>query len=168
MKHFINPFYLKRARKMFDFPLFLDMTGKPAVVVGGGKVAARKTKKLLGAGADITVVAPTIHDDLTYLYDQGDIDWIKDICREDYVTSAFIIISASGDGEAQRIIRESMHPFQLVNGADNPELGNTVFPAAFQDEEFHVAVSTNGASPTAAKSVKRKLQKWFAAKNYRK
>src|SRR5262245_54860958 len=40
------------------YPLFLDLTNQPVTVIGAGKVAARKIKILLKAGANVTVVSP--------------------------------------------------------------------------------------------------------------
>ena len=40
------------------YPIFLELSGKKCIVVGGGKVASRKVSRLLEAGADITVIAP--------------------------------------------------------------------------------------------------------------
>src|SRR5258708_5551419 len=40
------------------YPIFLDLKDRPVLVVGAGKVALRKTRGLLEAGARITVVAP--------------------------------------------------------------------------------------------------------------
>ncbi|MGY4690580.1 precorrin-2 dehydrogenase/sirohydrochlorin ferrochelatase family protein [Salibacterium sp. K-3] len=146
---------------MFNFPLFLDLTGKPVVVIGGGTIASRKISKLLEAGANIVVVAPDINDSVQHLYETGEIHWVKDECRADYLSSAFLIISASGDPGARRIIKDSVHPLQLVNGADEPDLGNAAFPASFEEQGYHIAVSTEGRSPTAAKAFKQKLWNWL-------
>ena len=40
------------------YPLMLDLTGRPAVVVGGGQVALRRARGLLAAGALVHVIAP--------------------------------------------------------------------------------------------------------------
>lgn len=45
------------------YPLFLDLTGAPVLVVGGGAVAARRLPALLEAGAEVTLVAPEVSDD---------------------------------------------------------------------------------------------------------
>lgn len=42
------------------FPFFMDIGGKKGVIVGGGKVAARKVEKLAAFGPCLTVVAPRI------------------------------------------------------------------------------------------------------------
>ncbi|MDW8258822.1 MAG: NAD(P)-dependent oxidoreductase, partial [Gammaproteobacteria bacterium] len=41
-------------------PLFVDLRGRTAVLVGGGIVAQRKLELLLDAGADVTVIAPQL------------------------------------------------------------------------------------------------------------
>src|ERR1051325_8694810 len=48
----------KKACAKRYYPIFLDLAGKPVLMVGAGKVALRKTKGLLEAGAAVTVVAP--------------------------------------------------------------------------------------------------------------
>src|SRR5262249_57249261 len=57
---------LPRQRKRYGadameyFPIFLDLKGRPALVVGGGELALRKLRLLHKAGARVTVVAPRI------------------------------------------------------------------------------------------------------------
>src|SRR5262245_65999871 len=41
-------------------PLFLDLTGRPVLLVGAGSVAAAKLDQLLAARADVRVVAPDV------------------------------------------------------------------------------------------------------------
>ena len=42
------------------YPIFLDLRGRRTVVVGGGKVAERKVRKLLRAGAKVRVISPEL------------------------------------------------------------------------------------------------------------
>lgn len=146
---------------MRHFPLNIDLEDKKVVVIGGGKVAYRKIAKMLQAGAQITVVSPTLSAPLYDLYEKRTIQWIKDMCREKYIQSAFLIVSASGSKEAQEIIKHAVHPFQLVNGADNPAIGNVFFPAMFTEGDVTVAISTGGKSPTRAKKLKNLLKELF-------
>ncbi|MCD6167597.1 NAD(P)-dependent oxidoreductase [bacterium] len=53
------------------YPIFLKLKDKPVIVVGGGKVAYRKLKSLLDAGAKITVVSPELDQNLRDLV-EGD------------------------------------------------------------------------------------------------
>ena len=41
-------------------PIFLDIDGKPCVVIGGGTVAERKIRSLLDSGAKVTVISPEV------------------------------------------------------------------------------------------------------------
>ena len=42
------------------FPLFLDLTGRRAVVLGGGTVGLRRAEALAQFGAEVTVIAPRL------------------------------------------------------------------------------------------------------------
>jgi len=46
-------------------PIFLRLSGQPALVVGGGEVAARKVNALLRAGGQVTVLSPELGSELT-------------------------------------------------------------------------------------------------------
>ncbi|MFC5713213.1 bifunctional precorrin-2 dehydrogenase/sirohydrochlorin ferrochelatase [Thalassorhabdus alkalitolerans] len=140
-------------------PLSLDISQKTVVVVGGGPIAARKTEKVLSAGGIVTVVAPQITEKLEHLSNEGKIKWVKDVCRPAYLVHAFMIISASGSKEAQSIIQRSAQPGQLINGADNPAIGNVAFTATIEHEDCMISISTLGKDPSLAKRMKHKLQK---------
>ncbi|MBO0810095.1 MAG: NAD(P)-dependent oxidoreductase, partial [Actinobacteria bacterium] len=50
-----------------SYPLALELTGRRAVVVGGGQVALRRARGLLAAGAEVTVIAPDVLPELAGL-----------------------------------------------------------------------------------------------------
>jgi len=49
------------------YPVTLDVSGRPCLVVGGGPVAARKARALLDCGARVTVIAPSLGRDMEAL-----------------------------------------------------------------------------------------------------
>lgn len=55
--------------------LFLELTGRRVLVVGGGAVSHRRVVELLACGARVTVVAPRVCDPIRALSDQGDLGW---------------------------------------------------------------------------------------------
>ena len=48
----------------FDYPVVLDLTDVPVLVVGAGPIGARKVAGLAAAGARVRVVAATVSDAL--------------------------------------------------------------------------------------------------------
>lgn len=133
---------------MSYFPLFVELSGKKCVIVGGGQVARRKAEKLLDFGAEITVIAPKICEKLEKLR-------VRTIHREfadSDLTGAFLVIAATNDPEINHIIYTlcvSQHiPINSVDDADNCTF---VFPALVHAEPVTVGICTGGKSPTFAK-----------------
>ena len=54
---------------MAYFPLFVNLEGRRVLVVGGGKIAARRIRTLLEFGCEITVVAPEVGEELLEMLD---------------------------------------------------------------------------------------------------
>ena len=59
------------------YPIFLELSGKKCVVVGGGKVAPRKAARLLEAGVEVTLVAPEVSPEIADLASRGRLRWLK-------------------------------------------------------------------------------------------
>jgi uroporphyrin-III C-methyltransferase / precorrin-2 dehydrogenase / sirohydrochlorin ferrochelatase len=82
------------------YPIALDLTGRRAVVVGGGPVAARRATGLLEAGAAVEVVAPWVNEDLAALAAGGEVLWHeRDYLVGDLVDPepAWLVHTATGD-----------------------------------------------------------------------
>ena len=52
---------------MTPYPVNLVVEGRPVLVVGGGRVATGKVRRLVEAGAHVTCVAPEVSDDIVAL-----------------------------------------------------------------------------------------------------
>ena len=70
------------------FQVGLDVAGRPCLVIGGGGEALDKTRRLLGAHADVLVVAPELHPELAELHAAGSIDWRQRRYRSDDLPGA--------------------------------------------------------------------------------
>lgn len=141
------------------FPLFVDLSGKQAVLVGGGAVSARRAAVLLRFGAAVTVVAPELNapfpDGVTYLsrpYAPGDLQ------------GAFLAVAATDDRAVNRAVGEEARRRGIpVSVADCPEECTFFFPAVCEGEELIAGViSKNGADHRAtaagAKAIRRTLE----------
>ena len=102
---------------MIYYPLFLDLNGKPVVVVGAGKVGLRKTKALLEAGARVTVVSPSCAAEFEAL----PVKLIRRAFRLSDIGDAYLAYAATNCREVnQRVAREAKRLRVPVNVADDP------------------------------------------------
>jgi precorrin-2 dehydrogenase/sirohydrochlorin ferrochelatase len=142
-----------------DYPILLRLEGRRCVVVGGGKVAARKAKSLLECGAKVKVIAPELTPELAHLAKNGKIQYVGRSYRGTDIKGAFLVIGAT-DSEAtnRRVWAEADKQGMLVNIVDRPELCSFTLPARFSRGPVTVAISTGGASPALARRLREILE----------
>ncbi len=142
---------------MNHLPVSLDLRRRPVVVIGGGEVALRKVRRLLDAGAVVTVVSPTLDAGLARLglhythverrYAPGDLE------------GAVFAVVAVGDAEvAAAIAAEAEARRVFVNVADDLERSSAILPAVVARGDVTVAVSTSGGSPLLARRIKANIE----------
>ena len=134
------------------FPMFIDLTGQPCLIVGGGSVAARKAEKLRPYSPDLRVVAPHF---------QADFEACTLLCRS-YIPGdedgMALVIAATDDADLNRTISNACRAKNIpVNVVDNKELCTFLFPCLVQEGDLSVGISTGGASPTAAVWLKEQI-----------
>jgi precorrin-2 dehydrogenase / sirohydrochlorin ferrochelatase len=136
------------------YPVSLVVAGKRCVVVGGGSVAARKTRALVDAGADVMVIAPEISEEIKALpvkvaersYRRGDLSaaWLAFAATDDEIVNRQVFT----DGQDVRV---------WVNVADDPESCSFTLPALMRRGPVTVAVSTSGYSPALAAWIRERI-----------
>ena len=141
------------------YPVFLDLRAKKALVVGGGKVAERKILGLLRAGADITVVSPTITKRIEKEKLEGRLKHIKRQYRNGDLDKVFLVIAATDSLVANEKISKDAPC--LVNVVDTPDLCNFIVPSRVNRGPLTIAVSTSGVSPALSRSIRKELEKQF-------
>ncbi|MGA4719975.1 NAD(P)-binding protein [Fictibacillus nanhaiensis] len=144
------------------YPIHVNLSGKTVVVAGGGIVAYRKIKDLLNEDAIITVISPTVVNEIQQWHAEKKLTWIeREVKRED-LERAFLIIAATNTKEVNSWIAEHAKSKQLVNIADQPHLGNFIVPSVVKRGRLILSVSTSGASPSLSKSIKKELQQKYS------
>jgi len=141
------------------FPIFLALGDSPALVVGGGAVALRKTRHLLEAAARVTVVAPSCDPELLTLALEGKVRWRAARFEPEMVVGHRLVIAATDDGDLNRLVAASANRFGvLVNVVDNPALCDFIVPAVVDRSPLVVAVGTGGRAPILARQVRASLE----------
>jgi len=144
------------------YPVFLDISGKPCAVVGGGEVACRKVQRLLQCGARVTVIADALSPELEALKARGEIAHIDGQYAAEHIASAFIAIGATDNRHVnEQIFRDAHTGHILVNIVDEPERCDFILPSIVERGDLAVAVSTGGKSPALAKRLRRELEQMF-------
>jgi uroporphyrin-III C-methyltransferase/precorrin-2 dehydrogenase/sirohydrochlorin ferrochelatase len=129
-------------------PIFLKVEGRPCLVVGGGKVAARKVSLLMRAGAAITTVSPVLGDELRVLLEQGVITHVARDFQDKDLDDCVLVIAATDDEAVNRNVSELAHSRRIpVNVVDSPDLCSFIMPSIIDRSPVQIAVSTGGASP---------------------
>lgn len=144
------------------YPLFLDLRGRPCLVIGGGTVAERKVAALLQAGGQVTVVSPTLTPQLQQWRETGAIVvHQRSYCPGDL--QGFVLIFAATDDEElqRRIADEAASRDAFLNVVDQPALCSFIVPAVVSRGDLTIAVSTSGASPALAGKIRRALEQQF-------
>ena len=140
------------------YPIFLDLSGRRCVVVGGGEVANRKARKLLQARAGVVVISPEIRPELESVA----VEVHRRPYREGDLEGAYLAFAATDSREANAAVaREAKERDIPVNVADEPSEGDFALPSTLRRGRLQVAVSTGGASPTLARRIKNELEESF-------
>ena len=152
-------------RGMLETPFYiacLRLTGRRALVVGGGDVGVEKVEGLLACGADVTLVAPDAQPELMALASEGSIVWAQREYRAADLDGCLIAIAATGDTDVNiAVYEDAERRAMLVNVVDVPPLCNFILPAIVRTGPLAVAISTAGASPALAKRMKREIAELF-------
>jgi siroheme synthase-like protein len=144
------------------YPIFLDLRGRPVVVVGGGTVAARKTRGLLAANAAVTVVSPAVSPLIQRLAKAGRLKWVRRRYRAGDLRGAHLAVAATDDQAVNaRVCAEARRRRALVNCVAPPAAGDFIVPSVLRRCGLAIAISTGGASPALARHLRRELEQYL-------
>lgn len=144
---------------MNDYPAFIDLKNKKAVVVGGGKVSERKVRSLVKAGASVKIISPVITANLEKLKEKGQVTHIRRNYRKGDLRDAFVVIAGTSSKEINSgIARDAGY---LVNVVNSPAEGNYIVPSLVRRGSLSIAISTGGTSPAVSKAVRKEIEGYF-------
>lgn len=153
---------------MARYPIFLNLTGRRAVVIGAGPVTVRKAGTLLNAGARLVIVSDTIDEMVISQFQGKDVELIKSKYSKDYLSGATLVIAATNKSEVNRQIYKDCQQLEILcNVVDDPQHCDFFVPAVVNRGGLQIAVSTEGNCPAYAGHIRKKLEAIFTEQHGR-
>ena len=141
-----------RPAPQFAYPVALDLHDVTVLVVGGGRIGARKAAGLVAAGARVRLVATAVsghvvRNDVAEIRERPFVDEDLDDVR--------LVVTATGDESTDAAVSAAARARGIwVNAADQPDDCGFILPAVARRGRVTIAVSTDGASPALARELR--------------
>lgn len=140
--------------------MFVDLSDKQIVVVGGGNIATRRVKTLLSFTRNVAVIAPQMTAELQELGKTGKISVHMRPVRHRDLSMAYMVIAATNDwklnDEIYRICKEEGI---YVNVVSDKEKCDFYFPGVYMKDELVVGITASGMDHKKAKRVREEIEK---------
>jgi precorrin-2 dehydrogenase/sirohydrochlorin ferrochelatase len=142
------------------FPMFVDLKDRDIVVIGAGEVALRKIEQLVKFSPKLTVMAPSIHEEIRVLSQTHAITLVQREYVIEDCENRFLVIGALDDlDEQEKIYNACMNTKTPVNCVDSPLLCSFIFPALIVEGDLCVGINTSGKAPAVSSALRQFLTK---------
>jgi uroporphyrin-III C-methyltransferase / precorrin-2 dehydrogenase / sirohydrochlorin ferrochelatase len=149
---------------MEQLPIFLDVRGKRALVVGAGEIAARKVRLLVKAGARVAVITAADRDEkgceeLEAMAVRGEVELLRRAFTGADLDGCVLVFVATDRQDLQVTVAEAARSAGIpVNVVDNKRLCTFIMPAIVDRDPITVAVSSAGSAPVLARSIRENIE----------
>lgn len=138
---------------MSYFPMFIQLENIPCLIVGGGRIALRKVEVLLDFGADVTVVAGDIMDEIQ---NKKEVQCRRRQFAPEDISGMSVVVAATDDEALNREVANLCRARGIpVNAVDQIEDCSFIFPAYLKQGEVVSAFSSGGQSPVVTQYLKK-------------
>lgn len=144
---------------MAYFPAYIQFENKKILIVGGGKIAYEKLKRLLDFSQNITIIADGYYKKTALLADKYNLNILKRTYQDDDIKNCDIVVVAVDDISLQaKIYKQTRDTRVLCNAVDSAKFCDFIFPSYIKQGDLTISVSTSGASPSVAKYLRKHIQ----------
>ena len=149
---------------MHALPIFMNITNRRCVVIGGGEVASRKVIMLLKANAAITLYSPEVCPALQVLSEAKTITHIKANFEPSQLTDACLVIAATDVDEVNTAVSIAAKAQNIpVNVVDSPALCTFTMASIVERSHIVIAISSEGNAPVLARYLRTKIETMLPA-----
>jgi siroheme synthase-like protein len=138
-------------------PLFLNVSGREVLLVGGGPVAAAKLRQLLAAGARVTVVAPTFSDEMDSAAGDAHAVMVRREFVESDLDAVWLAVAAATPAVNARVSAAAEARRTFVNAVDDPANATAYMGGVVRRQDVTVAISTSGIAPALTSLLREAL-----------
>lgn len=139
------------------YPLMLNIKDKDITVIGGGKVAFRKVKKLLEYNAKVKVISKEFIEDFNFIKEK--IVMIKEEYHEKLLENTFMMFACTDCNKTNSFIMKLCKENNILcNIADDIETCDFIVPSSLKRGDLIISVSTLGNSPSLSSKIRKDLE----------
>lgn len=141
------------------FPLFIDTINLNVLLVGAGEVASRKLALLTRTKANIHVIAPQVNTEVQRYAETGRILLsVREVVHADIQNYDLVYLATANDSLNAELATLATARGIWVNAVDNPAFCRFITPSIVDRGRLVVAISTAGAAPVFARTVRSRLE----------
>lgn len=137
------------------YPIMLDLSKKKIVVIGGGRIARHKIKKIIQSGGRPIVIAPSILPEIKQL---SEVTCIEEKYHARFLEGAHLIFACTNVAAVNQQVAEEAADFQWVNQCGDKHQSDFFNMATLADLPFWVGASSEGKSPKILKQYAQSLR----------
>lgn len=152
-----------RMQPLARLPLFVDLTGRRVVVVGGSEAVAWKAELFSAAGGDVQVFAEAPDVELVAVVERGTPPGKLTLNRRRWVEgdlagSALAVLDSEEDEEIAAFQAAGHAAGALVNVIDKPDACDVLFGSIVNRSPVVIGISTDGAAPVVGQAIRRRIE----------
>ena len=145
------------------FPMFVDLSEKHVVVIGAGRIAARRVCTLIYFTPRITVVAPEIHPDIEELEHMGKVTVLRKRYEYSDLQESDLVLAATDDRALNaRIGAQCRERGVLANVSSDRSLCDFCFPGVVRQGNVVIGVTASGTDHRKARAVTDQIKRCLA------
>ncbi|MES1925055.1 siroheme synthase [Salinisphaera sp. T31B1] len=142
-------------------PLFIRLSGRSVLVAGAGRVAARRIRRLIDAGAWVRVIAPEAAPEIRAAADRGAIEWQARRAEPGDVAGQWLVFALTDDPAVNAMLCDAAaHAGILAQRGDDAQASDFVVPAVIERDSLQIAIASGGEAPTLARLLRARLEAW--------